>query len=130
MISVQTELPPSDLLASLLKVESLHHRVRHHRNGPRTLDLDLLLYDDMVVADAALQIPHPRLHLREFVLKPLTDVAPGLIHPRLKLSVKHLLDQLESEEMIHQVAGREWLVGGFAIRDSAIRNPHSAITDP
>jgi 2-amino-4-hydroxy-6-hydroxymethyldihydropteridine diphosphokinase len=73
---IETALTPQDLLKSLLEIEHYHGRVREYRNGPRTLDLDILLYDDLQCNDAHLTLPHPRMHQRAFVLKPLCEIAP------------------------------------------------------
>jgi 2-amino-4-hydroxy-6-hydroxymethyldihydropteridine diphosphokinase len=80
---LRTSLEPLDLLRRLQRVERDFGRVRSGRNAPRTLDLDLLLYDDLHHAGAALTLPHPRLHLRAFVLRPLAEIAPGLDLPGL-----------------------------------------------
>jgi FXSXX-COOH protein len=61
-------------------------------NGPRTIDIDILLYGDAVVRTPRLEIPHPRMHQRRFVLAPLADLAPGLRHPVLRQTVRQLLD--------------------------------------
>jgi 2-amino-4-hydroxy-6-hydroxymethyldihydropteridine diphosphokinase len=80
--SLDTELDAHALLQSLFDIEQAHGRERPYRNAPRTLDLDLLLYGDAVIADApALIVPHPRMHERAFVLAPLAEVAPGLVIP-------------------------------------------------
>lgn len=76
-----TGLPAGELLAALLALENRFGRIRHERNGPRTLDLDLLLYGNLVVAGRELTLPHPRLHQRAFVLVPLAEIAPGLTLP-------------------------------------------------
>ena len=73
---IETDLTPQDLLKSLLEIEHYHGRVREYRNGPRTLDLDILLYDDLQCNDAHLTLPHPRMHQRAFVLQPLCEIAP------------------------------------------------------
>ncbi len=73
---LHTTLPPAILLQLLLDVESGLGRVRAERDGPRTIDLDLLLYDDMVRDDPELTLPHPRLHQRLFVLQPLAEMRP------------------------------------------------------
>ncbi|MCS0590573.1 2-amino-4-hydroxy-6-hydroxymethyldihydropteridine diphosphokinase [Massilia norwichensis] len=79
---VDTLLSARALLAVLLDIEQAHGRERPYRNAPRTLDLDLLLYDDEVIADApALLVPHPRMHERAFVLAPLAELAPALQIP-------------------------------------------------
>jgi 2-amino-4-hydroxy-6-hydroxymethyldihydropteridine diphosphokinase len=76
-----TTLPPEALLDALLEVEQRFGRVRAERNGPRTLDLDVLLYEDRQLDLPRLTLPHPRLHLRAFVLYPLAEIAPGLRLP-------------------------------------------------
>jgi 2-amino-4-hydroxy-6-hydroxymethyldihydropteridine diphosphokinase len=73
---LETALAPRALLDALLALEQAHGRVRSIPNGPRTLDLDLLLYDELVHADLQLQLPHPRMHERAFVLVPLAEIAP------------------------------------------------------
>lgn len=78
---LDTDLEPDALLDALLGVEAQFGRVRAEKNGPRTLDLDLLLYADRVLATPRLTLPHPRLHLRAFVLYPLAELAPDLALP-------------------------------------------------
>lgn len=78
---LETTLAPAALLEALLDVEHRFGRIRAEKNGPRTLDLDLLLYDDQFVDLPHLTLPHPRLHLRAFVLQPLAELAPDLIIP-------------------------------------------------
>jgi len=74
--AVDTELSPRELLDALLAIELNHGRVRQFANAPRTLDLDVLLYDDVEVNEPGLTIPHPRMHERAFVLAPLAEIAP------------------------------------------------------
>lgn len=81
VVSVHTHLDAATLLAALLDLERRQGRVRSIANAPRPLDLDLLLYGDRVQADPALTLPHPRLHLRAFVLEPLAEIAPDLALP-------------------------------------------------
>jgi 2-amino-4-hydroxy-6-hydroxymethyldihydropteridine diphosphokinase len=80
---IETSLSPNALLNALQDIEQRHGRVRNVRWGPRTLDLDLLLYDDLRQNDSALILPHPRMHERIFVLQPLRDIAPELAIPGL-----------------------------------------------
>jgi len=78
---LRTTLSPLALLAGLQAIEAANGRERPYRNAPRTLDLDLLLYGEQVIGLPALAVPHPRMHLRAFVLAPLADLAPGLLIP-------------------------------------------------
>jgi 2-amino-4-hydroxy-6-hydroxymethyldihydropteridine diphosphokinase len=75
--ATETALDPHELLASLRKIEQQYSRVRTFRNAPRTLDLDVLLYDEAQFSDEMLTVPHPRMHERAFVLAPLAEIAPG-----------------------------------------------------
>lgn len=111
VLAVATDLSPRELLALLLRTEEACGRQRAERHGPRTLDLDLLLYDDLVLADPVLELPHPRLHLRRFVLKPLCDIAPKLLHPRLGRSFHSLLSSLDDDDMVRLLAGSPWSDG-------------------
>lgn len=81
VVQVETALVPQDLLRALLQIEHEHGRERTFRNAPRTLDLDVLLYDDLRLHEHGLTIPHPQMHLRAFVLKPLLEIAPGCVIP-------------------------------------------------
>jgi 2-amino-4-hydroxy-6-hydroxymethyldihydropteridine diphosphokinase len=91
VLYLETELSPEDLLALLQRVEAAHGRERGGEHwGPRTLDVDLLLYDDRVIDEPALQVPHPHLHERPFVLEPLAELAPDLVHPTLGASIRDL----------------------------------------
>ena len=78
---IRTELAPRALLNALLEIERSLGRSRSHANAPRTLDLDLLLYDGTVIDEPGLRVPHPRMHTRAFVLAPLAEIAPGIDIP-------------------------------------------------
>lgn len=91
---IETHLSPADLLGAMLATEAAWGRVRSVRGGPRTLDLDLLLYDDLIVDEPGLIIPHPRMHERAFVLVPLAEIAPHALDPVSGLSAQQLLDLL------------------------------------
>ena len=80
-VALETELSPRELLDALLAVEREHGRERRERWGPRTIDLDLLLYGDATIDEQGLTVPHPRLHERRFALEPLLDLDPELAIP-------------------------------------------------
>ena len=79
--ALETTLTPDTLLTALFDIENRFGRQREYHHAPRTLDLDLLLYDDQIIDTERLQVPHPRMHLRAFVLKPLTEIAPDIVIP-------------------------------------------------
>ncbi len=89
-----TALPPVEALHRLKRIEAELGRQPGARFGPRLIDLDLLFYDDLVLDAPELVLPHPRLEERAFVLAPLAEVAPRLVHPRLKLTASELLARL------------------------------------
>jgi 2-amino-4-hydroxy-6-hydroxymethyldihydropteridine diphosphokinase len=93
------EIEPRALLAALQAIEARHGRERPYPNAPRSLDLDLLDASGALSDDPALTLPHPRLHLRRFVLAPLAEVAQGWRHARLGASVEQLLDSLPPQEL-------------------------------
>ena len=78
---IETGLEPAPLLQELQAIEAAHGRERSFRNAPRTLDLDLLLFGELVLRQPALTVPHPRMHERAFVLKPLLELAPDIVIP-------------------------------------------------
>ena len=95
-IALETDLSPHSLLDHLLEIERSFGRDRTHGipNGPRTLDLDILLYGDCVINTETLQLPHPRMAQRSFVLLPMAEIAPNLIHPKYQKSMSQLLKDL------------------------------------
>jgi len=96
--AVETTLDPAALLALLHSVEARFGRVRREKNAARVLDLDLLAYDERVSAPGDVpELPHPRLHQRAFVLRPLAELAPNWRHPRLGTGVQALLAALPPE---------------------------------
>ncbi len=103
VMALETHLSPQELLDGLLDIEIEFGRDRAASppNGPRTLDLDILFYGDMVLSQSGLEIPHPRLAERAFVLVPLNEIAPDLRHPRCSKTVSELLAalSLSSDEL-------------------------------
>ena len=93
---LKTQMSPEELLEKLHEIEQEAHRERIVRWGPRTLDLDILLYDNLVMENEELIIPHIEMHMREFVLKPLSEIAPNIRHPIYKKTVSQLLKELKS----------------------------------
>lgn len=95
--SIETELEPRALLEALLGIEERRGRVRAEgeRWGPRTLDLDLVLYGGLIVDEPGLTVPHPRMHERRFVLGPLAQIAPGAVIPTLNITVAERLRALD-----------------------------------
>jgi len=89
---IETTLAARELLASLLAIERAGGRVRSGRDGPRTIDLDLVFFGEQTLDDAELTLPHPRAHQRAFVLEPLAEVAPDWVHPRLRRSAREMWD--------------------------------------
>lgn len=91
---VRTVLPPSELLRTLLAVERQMGRVRLRHWGERNIDLDLLLYEDVLLDTPELRLPHPDMQNRDFVLLPLAEIAPALQHPTLHKSMARIRDEL------------------------------------
>jgi len=103
-VALRTTLAPRVLLARLLAIEALAGRERSGaRDAPRRLDLDLLLYGELAIAEPGLVVPHPRLHERAFVLEPLADLAPGLVHPVLRESVARLAARVRDPAAVRQL---------------------------
>ena len=95
VLEVNTDMTPSELLNFLKSTERCVGREPSFKNGPRLIDLDLLLYDDEVIDTEGLAIPHPRMHERGFVLVPMQEIAPEIVHPVLHKTMQQLLEELK-----------------------------------
>lgn len=97
VIQVETEKTPLELLKTLLAIELDMGRVRKRHWGERNIDLDLLLYEDVMMTSKELNLPHPDMQNRDFVLMPLAEITPDLVHPVLKKTAQELLDELTAK---------------------------------
>ena len=95
-VRIETSLAPRELLGRLKGIEAELGRRKTSRNGPRLIDLDLLLYSRVVTRGKSLILPHPRLHLRGFALQPLAEIAPGAVHPVLRKRIGTLWRELKA----------------------------------
>ena len=91
VLVLNTDMQPEELMNHLLIIEEKLGRIRQEKMGPRTIDIDILLIDDVIIQTAALTIPHPSIHLRKFALMPLAEVAASKIHPVIKKTIAELL---------------------------------------
>jgi 2-amino-4-hydroxy-6-hydroxymethyldihydropteridine diphosphokinase len=103
VVEIGNTLPtPEQVMARLLRIEFALGRIRELKDGPRTIDLDLLLYGDVEKETDFLRLPHPRLHERRFVLEPLAEVAPKLVHPVMKKSAAELLESVNDRSVVQR----------------------------
>jgi 2-amino-4-hydroxy-6-hydroxymethyldihydropteridine diphosphokinase len=104
---IETELPARDLLWQMLLIEKRMGRVRSKRWGPRPIDLDLLFYDDELIDEPDLQVPHPEAHRRAFVLFPLLELDPNFRHPVTGETVRRMIQKLPPNPPVRKL-GRFW----------------------
>jgi len=102
-IQIETSLGPEELLKTCLSMETDMGRTRGEKWGPRIIDLDILFYDDLILKQEGLEIPHPGIPERSFVLVPMHEIAPDHIHPRLKKSIQALLEEIEHPQQVKRL---------------------------
>lgn len=102
---VETERSPHELLELIRGIENQLGRVRTIANGPRTIDIDILLFDNLVIDSGGLTIPHPRMHERGFVLRPLAEIAAEVVHPVLGVTIGELLGKLPARHRVEVAPG-------------------------
>ncbi|GAO43636.1 2-amino-4-hydroxy-6-hydroxymethyldihydropteridine diphosphokinase [Flavihumibacter petaseus] len=105
VLEIRTPLNAAALMSMLLKIEKQMGRVREERNGPRLIDIDILLYGDEIHHNDHISIPHPRLPLRRFALIPLAELIPSFIHPELQLTIDALLQQTPDDLPVKKYNG-------------------------
>jgi 2-amino-4-hydroxy-6-hydroxymethyldihydropteridine diphosphokinase len=104
VVKVETELTPSGLLGRILMIESLLGRSRSEKQySSRLIDIDILLYEELVIDEVSLKIPHPLMHDRKFVLVPLNDIEPALIHPVFNQTISSLLDKCRDKSKVKKI---------------------------
>jgi 2-amino-4-hydroxy-6-hydroxymethyldihydropteridine diphosphokinase len=103
VVQAETNLGPFELLHALRSIEVQRGSQKEIPKGPRLIDLDILLYDSETVSVSELQIPHPRMLLRRFILAPLAEIAPQLAHPNWPASAAELLSQLQDSSQVHRI---------------------------
>jgi 2-amino-4-hydroxy-6-hydroxymethyldihydropteridine diphosphokinase len=102
VISLETAETPKELMAAILQIEHQMGRERIQRKGPRTIDIDILLFGDEILDSPELTIPHPAMHERRFVLQPLAEIASAARHPLLKRTIQELLDSLPAGQAVRK----------------------------
>ncbi len=105
VVCLQSDLAPRPLLDALHAIETEMGRERSVRYGPREVDLDILFYGDQIVSEQGLEIPHPRIAERLFVLAPLSEIRPGLVHPVLGKTISELASSLKTDKKVVRAPG-------------------------
>ena len=102
-VALETEQTPQQLMTALLGIEEEMGRRRVQKKGPRSIDIDILMFDDIVMDSKELTVPHPAMQERRFVLEPLAEIAPDVLHPVLKNTISKLRDALAAEQVVRKI---------------------------
>ena len=100
VVALETKDTPEQLMADILNIEREMGRQRIQRKGPRVIDIDIVLFSDRIIDTKELTVPHPAMHQRRFVLQPLAEIGPDVLHPVLKRTVRELLDALAAGQTV------------------------------
>ena len=103
VLKIETNLSPQHLMQTILEIENTMGRNRKIKWEPRIIDIDILFFDDEIIDEENLQIPHPLLHERRFTLTPLNEIASDIIHPKLNKSINHLLEICEDNGIVEKL---------------------------
>jgi 2-amino-4-hydroxy-6-hydroxymethyldihydropteridine diphosphokinase len=103
VLLIETKRSPAELLKALLQIEEKGGRIRTIKNAPRTIDIDILFYNRLVIEEPGLTIPHPRIADRRFVLEPLNEISPGFVHPVLHKTIQRLLLECTDELAVKKI---------------------------
>ena len=101
-VVLETDTTPQELMTAILSIEEEMGRRRVQKKGPRSIDIDILLFGDTIMDSKELTIPHPAMHQRRFVLEPLAEIAPEVLHPALKKTIRELRDALPEGQVVRK----------------------------
>jgi 2-amino-4-hydroxy-6-hydroxymethyldihydropteridine diphosphokinase len=103
VLALETSKTPQQLMTAILRIEEEMGRRRTQKKGPRSIDIDILLFDDIIMDSTNLTIPHPALQQRRFVLEPMAEIAPEVVHPSLKKTIRELRDTLPPGQVVRKL---------------------------
>ena len=101
-VVLETDKTPQELMTAILGIEEEMGRRRAQKKGPRSIDIDILLFGDMIIESQDLTIPHPAMHQRRFVLDPLAEIAPEVLHPLLKKTIREMRDAIPEGQVVRR----------------------------